>query len=506
MNLPNDPGADNSSAVSSPPTQPAPPSAADPALVADSADRAKIQVGVTSGPRSEGGDRPRGDRPPGDRRKNRRPGGDRPKPAKEILRPEITVQPPSRRAPLPDDLEAEFQSMLGDASMETLMAGSGLAAVAGENLEVDSRHHAAVVRVDVEKDSVFFVIGGRAEGVAAVRQFDTPPEVGAILEVVVTSYNAEDGLYELRVPGASIDVSNWDDIREGSIVDARVSSSNTGGLECTVGGIRGFIPASQVSLYRVENLAEFHEQRLRCVVTEANPRRRNLVLSHRAVLEREREEHRQKLLNELQKGDIREGVIRRVLDFGAFVDLGGVDGLIPVGQLSWERIKHPSDVVQEGQKVRVKVERVDPQTGRISLSYRDLLDHPWLNAEAKFPVESVVHGTVSRIAEFGAFVKLAPGIEGLIHISELAHHRVVKVTNVVKEGDGVDVKILSVDPESQRISLSLKAAKAPPTPAKSEGEAEPDEPRRQPSVPRPKGPLKGGTNRPTGGEGVGLQW
>ena len=149
------------------------------------------------------------------------------------------------------------------------------------------------------------------------------------------------------------------------------------------------------------------------------------------MLEREREERRQEQLAKISVGDTLEGVVRNVRDFGAFVDLGGVEGLIHVSKLSWDRIKHPSEVIEEGQKVKVKIDKIDQESGKIGLSYRDLLEHPWDGIDAKFPVGDVVKGVVSRVADFGAFVKLSTGIEGLVHISELAHHRVVKVTNIV---------------------------------------------------------------------------
>jgi small subunit ribosomal protein S1 len=375
-------------------------------------------------------------------------------------------------------------------------------------LEVDSRHQGTLMKI--HGDNVFFALGGRNEGVVSLRQFREPPQVGMVLEVVVTGFNAEDGLYELTIPGASIQVQDWSDLVEGAVVEARITGSNTGGLECMVGSIRGFIPASQIETFRVDNYAEYYDQKLMCVVTEANKRRRNLVLSHRALIEREKEEERKKLLEELQVGDVREGTVTSIRKFGAFVDIGGIDGLIHISQLSWDRVEDPSEVLQVGQKVRVKVEKVNQQTGKIGLSYRDLLEHPWTSVEERFPIDSIVRGTVTRTANFGAFVKLAPGVEGLVHISELAHHRVVQVTNVVKEGDEIEVKILSVDTDAQRIALSLKDAHPMPEaqktlPAEEEGQAQ-EEPPRKPVVPPRSGPLKGGTDKSSGGDQFGLKW
>lgn len=416
------------------------------------------------------------------------------------------VTPPSRRQPLPPDLEQEMQSAFAGASIEELVSGGLGAAAVGTGIEVDSRHRGIVVKI--HGDNVFFALDGRNEGVASLRQFQDPPQLGMELDVVVSRYHAEDGIYELRVFGSAVDVEDWSDLVDGAVVEARITGSNVGGLECMVGPIRGFIPASQIEMFRVENYADYYDKKLPCVVTEANERRRNLVLSHRALLEREKEEQRKQLLEELQVGDVREGIVTSIRDFGAFVDIGGLDGLVHISQLSWDHIAHPSEVLQAGQKIRVKVERINQETGKIGLNYRDLLDHPWTDIDTRFPAGSLAKGVVTRTAKFGAFVKLAPGIEGLIHISELAHHRVLQVTNVVREGDEVEVKVLSVDSEAQRISLSLKDAHPLPEAASAEAaeEAVEDEPLRKPVV-RPSGkPLKGGTAQDSGGDRFGLTW
>ena len=243
-----------------------------------------------------------------------------------------------------------------------------------------------------------------------------------------------------------------------------MTGHNKGGLECEVNKIRGFIPAGQISIYRAENFEEFVGQSLQCVVVEANRDRKNLVLSHRAIMERDQAEAKEKILAELEVGQTREGTVRNIRDFGAFVDLGGIDGMIHVSQMSWDRVKHPSEVLTLGQKVKVKIQKIDPETNKISLAYRDLFESPWANAASKYPVTSKVTGTVSKIMDFGAFVKLEPGIEGLVHVSELSFKRVHRVGDIVKEGQQIDAKVLSVDPENQRISLSMKALEARPTP------------------------------------------
>ena len=367
--------------------------------------------------------------------------------------------PPNIRDQLSPEMEAEFEAALGELSFDALMQ-SRTGSEAVPELLPEARVKGRVAMIS--REDVFVDLGGRNQGIVPLRQFDEPPAEGAEVELIVVRFDADEGLYELSRPTAAVDVGNWDEVREGQIVEVTVTGSNKGGLECQIAGIRGFIPMGQVSIYRVENPEEFVGQRLACVVTEANRDRRNLVLSHRAVMERERNEKRDKLMAELAPGQIREGIVRSIKDFGAFVDLGGVDGLIHVSQLSWDRVKHPSEVLEVGQKVKVRVEKFDKDTGKVSLSYREVGENPWQKAASKYLVGSRVTGPVSRIMDFGAFVKLEPGVEGLIHVSELSHGRVFRVSDVVSEGQEVEVKILSVDAEKQRIGLSLKALLATP--------------------------------------------
>jgi small subunit ribosomal protein S1 len=414
--------------------------------------------------------------------------------------------PPNIRDQLSPELEAEYQAALADLSLDTLMnqVAEGESVV---DVEAETRIKVRVARI--HNEDVFVDFGGRNQGIVPLRQFDSPPKEGDELELLVVRFNDEDGVYELSRATAAVDVGNWDEVSEGQIIEVTVTGANKGGLECQIAGIRGFIPMGQVSTYRVENPEEFVGQRLACVVTEANRERRNLVLSHRAVMERERNEQRDKLLSELAPGQLREGVVRSLKDFGAFVDLGGVDGLVHISQLSWDRVKHPSEVVEVGQKIKVRIEKFDKDTGKVSLSYREVGDNPWQNVESKYPVGARAKGTVSRTMDFGAFVKLEPGVEGLIHISELGHGRVFRARDVVSEGQEVEVKVLSVDPESQRISLSLKALLAPPEKPGQQKIADEDMPlpADAPKPPRKRHQeLKGGTGGSSGGDKFGLNW
>jgi small subunit ribosomal protein S1 len=330
-----------------------------------------------------------------------------------------------------------------------------------------------------------------------------------VIEVIVQRFNAEEGLYDLTLPGASVDLGNWDEVREGMLVEVQITGHNTGGLECETNHIRGFIPVSQISLYRVEDLAQFVGQRFSCLITDANPSRKNLVLSRRAVLEREKEEKKEVFFESLAPGQVHEGTVRKLMDFGAFVELGNsVDGLLHVSQLSWGRIKHPSEVLQEGQPVRVRIEKIDRETGRIGLSYREMTENPWTSAANKYPHNAIVRGKVTRLMEFGAFVEVEPGIEGLVHISELSHKRIWRASDVVKEGEEVEVLVLSVNPEAQRMSLSIKGRSKPEPTKKEKDEAQEAEvpvaaakPSRSANL-----PLKGGLGKSAGGESFGLNW
>jgi small subunit ribosomal protein S1 len=428
------------------------------------------------------------------------------------------VEVPNVRAALPDDLEAELQAALGDQSLDDLISAESTGApgktagpTAGEPLEIESRHKGRVLRIF--RDNVFVELPGQNQGVLVLHQLPAEPQIGDLLEVSVGKLNAEDGLYELSAFGASVEVGDWSDVVEGITVDARITGHNKGGLEAEVNKIRGFIPAGQISIYRVENFEEFVGQTLPCVVVEANRDRRNLVLSRRAIVEREQAEAREKLLAEMEVGQTREGVVRNIRDFGAFVDLGGIDGMIHVSQMSWDRIKHPSEVLTLGQKVKVKIQKIDPDTHKISLAYRDLFESPWTTATSKYPVTSKVTGTVSRIMDFGAFVKLEPGVEGLVHISELSYKRVHRVGDVVQEGQQVEAKVLSVDPEAQRMSLSIKALGPAPQPIDKKKEeleaiyaAQDAAAAAAPKKKERKVPLQGGLGRSPAGDKYGLKW
>ncbi len=417
--------------------------------------------------------------------------------------------PPNVRDQLSPELEQELEAALGGESLDAIIDDSATATATGEELAPETKVTGTVAKI--HREDIFIELGGRNQGLLPLKQFEKTesPEIGSQIDLVVARYDAEQGLYEVSLPTAAVSIGNWDEVEVGQIIDVNITGHNKGGLECQVSGIRGFIPMGQISIYRVDNAEEYVGQKLTCVITEANRGKKNLVLSHRALMERERKEQREKLLEDLAPGQIREGTVRSLQEFGAFVDLGGIDGLIHVSQISWERVNHPRDVLHEGQAVKVRVDKVDKESGKIGLAYRDLADNPWDSVSSKYPTGSTVKGTVTKLMQFGAFVKLEPGVEGLIHISEMGHGRVNKAGDVVSEGQEVEVKVLSVDTDAQRIGLSLKALM--PKPERAQGERKKKEETPAPeSIKRKEKEsdkhLKGGISTPSGGEQFGLKW
>ncbi|NDL67622.1 30S ribosomal protein S1 [Anaerotalea alkaliphila] len=279
----------------------------------------------------------------------------------------------------------------------------------------------------------------------------------------VLSKNDGDGNVLLSIKKA-VSFLVWEELesafeRKGDI-SVTVKSAVKGGVVCDIQGVRGFIPASQLSVGYVENLEDYVGVTFDVRVIELDEATDKVILSRKVVEEEERAEARGKLMDTIQKGDRFTGKVKKVLDFGAFVDLGGVDGLVHIGELSWTKIKHPSEVVKEGETVDVVVLDVDKKRGRISLGYKALQQDPWAASAEAMKVGSVQAGTVTRIADFGAFVQIADGVEGLVHISEISDDRVNKVEDVLSVGQQVKVKVLEKDLAKKKIRLSMKGAEA----------------------------------------------
>ena len=324
--------------------------------------------------------------------------------------------------------------------------------------------HGTVVRVD--KDEVLVDIGYKSEGVIPVaeltiRRSVNPADevaVGEEIDALVLTKEDAEGRLILSKKRARFELA-WKRIEaaaeSGEPVNGKVIEVVKGGLILDL-GVRGFLPASLVDIRRVQDLDEFLGKELRCKVIELNRSRNNVVLSRRAVLEDERKEMRQAILDRLSPGDVIEGQISNIVDFGAFVDLDGMDGLIHISELSWSHVNHPSEVLDIGQTVKVKVLDIDRDRQRISLGLKQTQTDPWQQVVESYREEDVVEGRVAKVVTFGAFVEILPGVEGLVHISELAAHHVENPREVVSQGDAVNVRILEIDGERRRLSLSLK--------------------------------------------------
>ncbi len=321
-----------------------------------------------------------------------------------------------------------------------------------------------VVRVD--KDEVLVDIGYKSEGVVpanelSIRKSVDPAEevsVGDVVDALVLTKEDADGRLILSRKRARFERA-WQRIEkaaeEGTPVSGSVIEVVKGGLIIDL-GVRGFLPASLVDIRRVADLDEFLGQTLECRVIELNRFRNNVVLSRRAVLEEERRGVREQILDRMNVGDLVTGTISNIVDFGAFVDLEGIDGLIHISELSWSHVNHPSEVLTIGQQVTVRVLDIDRERQRISLGLKQTQKDPWQQVFENRQVNEIVHGRVTKLVSFGAFVEIEEGVEGLIHISELAQHHVEDPSEIVRPGQDVNVKIIEIDPERRRLSLSLK--------------------------------------------------
>jgi len=321
-----------------------------------------------------------------------------------------------------------------------------------------------VVRID--KDEVLVDIGYKSEGVIpstelSIRKSVDPAdevELGEEIDALVLTKEDAEGRLVLSKKRARFEKA-WRRIEaaaeSGEPVEGSVIEVVKGGLILDL-GVRGFLPASLVDIRRVHNLDEFLGQTLECKVIELNRSRNNVVLSRRAVLEEERKEVREQILGRLEPGQVVEGKISNIVDFGAFVDLDGIDGLIHISELSWSHVNHPSEVVSIGDTVRIKVLDIDRDRQRISLGLKQTQEDPWQRVISTHRSGDVLEGTVTKVVAFGAFVEILPGVEGLVHISELADHHVESPSEVVEPDSILNVKILEIDEERRRLSLSIK--------------------------------------------------
>ena len=329
--------------------------------------------------------------------------------------------------------------------------------------------------VQISDDEVCVSIGYKADGlIKRADLVDQDVKLDDEIEVEVVKVNDGEGNVLLSQRNI-VNRKAWDALMEkydaGEYVDAVGKEAVKGGLIADIGGVRAFVPASQLSQRYVEKISDYVGKDMKLKIIEVDKQKKRVVASRKAVVAEEAAARKKEAWSRLEEGIVIHGIVRRLTDFGAFVDIGGVDGLIHITDLSWGRVRHPSDVVKVNQEVDVKVLSLDPEKERIQLGYKQLQDHPWDHAQEKYPEGSIVTGKVVRITDFGAFVELEPGLDGLVHISQCAPTRVNKVEDAVQVGQEVQVKVLGVDPEKKRISLSIRQAVEDHAPAAPEAEA-----------------------------------
>lgn len=363
-------------------------------------------------------------------------------------------------------LQQELDEALGDMSLEELVAAEEAAVKAGKGEDVQgAKPRPAGVRrgtvVAIQGDDIFVDMGGKSQGMLSATAFDADeplPAVGQSIDVTIESYDNTSGLLVLSRQGAVM-AAAWETIQEGQLVEGRVTGLNKGGLELKIDGLRAFMPISQVELYHVEDLTPYLNMRLRCQVIEVDREEKNVIVSRRAILELEAAEQREKTFQSLVEGKTVRGVVKTIMPYGAFVDIGGVDGLLHVKDMSHARIDDPKTIVKEGQQLELMVLKVDRDARKIALGLKQVLPDPWADIESKYSANTVVNGRVVRLADFGAFVELESGVDGLVPISEITFERRIKhPSEIVNVGDVVRVRVLSIDKDRKRISLSIKKA------------------------------------------------
>ncbi|AKT42671.1 30S ribosomal protein S1 [Chondromyces crocatus] len=326
--------------------------------------------------------------------------------------------------------------------------------------------------VAVNRDSVVVDIGGKSEGVIPLREFadaggQSAVKAGDKVDVYIESRENDDGLVTLSKEKAD-KMKVWDEISNAceadELIEGTISQRVKGGLSVTIkGGVKAFLPGSQVDLRPIRNLDKLIGQTYKFKVIKFNKKRGNIVLSRRVLLERERDEMKQKTLETLTEGMVVKGTIKNITEYGAFVDLGGIDGLLHITDMSWGRVNHPNEVFQVGDEVTVKVLKYNPDTERVSLGLKQTQEDPWNHAEEAYPAGKKVRGKVMSITDYGAFVELEPGIEGLIHVSEMSWTKKVKhPSKLLEVGQEIECQVLEVDARAKRISLGLKQLEPDP--------------------------------------------
>ena len=404
--------------------------------------------------------------------------------------------PAAPTPPSAPDLEQEIADALAGVDLMALEEEKEPAP--GDRIQMrDGRRTRTGRIVSVRGGDVLVEFGPKRQGVCPASQFDPEPTIGTDVEFLVERLDSE-GLFVLSLPGV-VQKVDWGNLEKGQTVEGRVIGVNRGGLEVEVSHHTGFMPAGQIDIRHVPDISVMLGERITCRVTQLDKRRQKLVLSRRAVLEEERAANAEKLLTQLETGQRRTAVVSSVQPYGAFADLGGVDGLIHVSELSHDRVKDPGDVVKVGDELEVVVTKID-LTGdqpKVGLSRKAVLVDPRADLMNELETGATVAGTVKKITDFGAFLEIAEGVEGLLHISEISHRRIDRVDREIREGEVVQVKILSIDPDKGRISLSKKALEERPAGSRGGGgddgsSARAEDPAMRKLRARFSGDLKGG--------------
>ena len=362
-------------------------------------------------------------------------------------------------------LEAELERAMGGMSDQDLLAATGGSKPAARSTVGPTIRRTSAGRqlrsgrvMEIRGNDVYVEFGPKSQGICPLGHFPEPPQAGETLDFVVERLDPFEGLLILAREGAA-SKAPWSDLKVGHIVEARCVGMNAGGLDMEVAHHHAFMPASQVDVRHIEDISIFLGQKVECEIVELRRNKERMLLSRRRVLERRRAEQRDEVLKSIEAGTERTATIVSLQSFGAFADLGGVDGLIPISELAHGMVAKAADVVQVGETVQVRVLRVDKDAKppRITLSRKQTMANPIIEAIGAITVGSTVTGTVKRITPFGVFIEIAPGVEGLVHISEISHERVPSPDRAVKIGTEVTAKVLSTDAQRGRVSLSIKA-------------------------------------------------
>ncbi len=381
-----------------------------------------------------------------------------------------TDPPPSNQSPAgeisPELIHDPFGEEVLDVSRDDFEAMLDEHRTAGGDIREGQIVQARVLRVT--DATVILEFGFKSEGAVPLDEFKDPDviEAGQEVEVLLESLEDEDGVVVLSKKKADF-LRVWELIKEAYDNDRPVKGLLTrkikGGVTVDIMGVDAFLPGSQIALRRVPNIEDLIGESYEFMIIKLNKRRRNIVVSRRVILERERQKKRSTLVKELLNGQVREGVVKNITDFGAFIDLGGLDGLLHITDMSWGRVGHPSEVVTIGSRLDVKVLDIDWDRERISLGLKQLLPYPWTDIEDRYPVGARVRGKVVSITNYGAFVELQKGVEGLVHISEMSWTRNVRhPSKIVSVNDEIDTVVLKVDPTEEKISLGMKQIEEDP--------------------------------------------